>query len=252
MYNPLVNESPPLSAANPFSAKRLRPGVIPFLFPPDMDWSELDRRLGEHRYRGQVVGPHGTGKSTLFADWKARLARQGWNVVTIRMHHALDWQQRRRDLLRLCSSLLSVSRFQSRFHRLGASHGSETSQEPGLHDARGSWPCRSTDFVSNAIERGTGLPSRRSHCTHRECRSSPRRSRRSAVERTRWEHPRNFILALRLVRFGCPGDSSTGKVSVIRTLVFGANGSFGKVSHGSAIGRKFPSRQILLLGCYVT
>ena len=109
MYNLYVNESPPLSAPNPFSAKRLRPGVIPFLFPPDMDWSKLDRRLGENRYRGQIVGPHGTGKSTLFADWKARLARQGWNVVTIRMHGALDRQQRRQDLLKLVSSLLSVN-----------------------------------------------------------------------------------------------------------------------------------------------
>lgn len=56
-----------MRAGNPFSAPRFAPGAIPFLFPPGQSLELFLQRLRASRWRGQIVGPHGTGKSTLIA-----------------------------------------------------------------------------------------------------------------------------------------------------------------------------------------
>ena len=50
---------------NPFSTCRVRPGAIPYLFADDKNRAELMRRIDRYQGNGQIVGPHGTGKSTL-------------------------------------------------------------------------------------------------------------------------------------------------------------------------------------------
>lgn len=50
---------------NPFSAARLAPGVMPYLFAAGESPQSLVDRLRLNAWRGQIVGPHGIGKSTL-------------------------------------------------------------------------------------------------------------------------------------------------------------------------------------------
>lgn len=49
---------------NPFSSRYIKPGAREYLFPAGEAIEELIERLGEKRMV-QIVGPHGSGKSTL-------------------------------------------------------------------------------------------------------------------------------------------------------------------------------------------
>lgn len=72
---------PPRS--NPFSTRFVRPGALPYLFPPGQSAESLLSGLAETGWRGQIVGPHGSGKSTLLAALAEPLARRGrraWSV----------------------------------------------------------------------------------------------------------------------------------------------------------------------------
>jgi predicted Ser/Thr protein kinase len=53
------------AANNPFSSIRVQPGAIPFILPHGADVSELWEILREKRRPMQILGPHGSGKSTL-------------------------------------------------------------------------------------------------------------------------------------------------------------------------------------------
>lgn len=52
---------------NPFCSKRIRPGAIPFYFPEGESVETLLQRLEGNQWNGEIIGPHGTGKSTLLA-----------------------------------------------------------------------------------------------------------------------------------------------------------------------------------------
>lgn len=71
---------------NPFSTARVRPGAIPYLFPADSSADGLVARLRENAWWGQVVGPHGSGKSTLVAALAPRLVEAGRPVLSIALH----------------------------------------------------------------------------------------------------------------------------------------------------------------------
>ncbi|MBN2216711.1 MAG: hypothetical protein JW719_05005 [Pirellulales bacterium] len=77
--------------ANPFSTRCVRPGAIPFFFPPDVDASILVRRLADNQWRGQIVGPHGSGKSTLLAALFPAIEASSKHVVLVELH---DGQRR--------------------------------------------------------------------------------------------------------------------------------------------------------------
>lgn len=76
--------------SNPFSSHRIRPGAIPFLFPdPPQDDAALDRlvdQLRSYKWRAAIVGPHGTGKSTLLAALRPRLVAAGRELVAVTLH----------------------------------------------------------------------------------------------------------------------------------------------------------------------
>ena len=55
------------SADNPFSTRYTRPGAIPFRFPPGTSADGLVEQLRRQQWRGAIVGPHGSGKSSLVA-----------------------------------------------------------------------------------------------------------------------------------------------------------------------------------------
>ena len=73
---------------NPFSTARIRPSENSHLFfdgnslakDQSAGWANIFNSLSRNRFRGQIVGPHGTGKSTLLRGLVARL--QGIGLVT--------------------------------------------------------------------------------------------------------------------------------------------------------------------------
>jgi hypothetical protein len=50
---------------NPFSTRFVRPGAIAYHFSKSLDAVSLVELLRLHHWRGEIVGPHGSGKSTL-------------------------------------------------------------------------------------------------------------------------------------------------------------------------------------------
>jgi hypothetical protein len=65
------------SRSNPFSTRFTRPGAIPYWFGTPECAAGLARKLAASGLRGQIVGPHGTGKSTLIAALREQLEQQG-------------------------------------------------------------------------------------------------------------------------------------------------------------------------------
>ncbi len=60
---------------NPFSTRYVRPGALEYQFPPGEDAEQLVERLQCNRWWGQIVGPHGAGKTSLLHALKASLLR---------------------------------------------------------------------------------------------------------------------------------------------------------------------------------
>jgi hypothetical protein len=82
-----ATEPPRFDAAggrqNPFSAHRIQPSAVAFLFPPGTSADALVERLHAALWRGQIVGPHGSGKSTLLAALLSALQRAGHSTLSI-------------------------------------------------------------------------------------------------------------------------------------------------------------------------
>jgi len=81
--------SPP--AENPFSSRHVRPGAIPFFFPPGQSAAGLGASLCVQGWRGEIVGPHGSGKSSLLAVLIPAIRETGRPTVLIELH---DGQRR--------------------------------------------------------------------------------------------------------------------------------------------------------------
>ncbi len=73
-------------AANPFSARHIRPGAIAYRFPPGESGKAIVDRLRQAGWRGQVIGPHGSGKSTLLAAILPLIERAGMAVLLVELH----------------------------------------------------------------------------------------------------------------------------------------------------------------------
>ncbi len=67
---------------NPFRARQLCPGRLPFFFPPGVGVTDLLETFLENSCRGQIVGRHGTGKSTLLKMLAEEFQRREYQVVT--------------------------------------------------------------------------------------------------------------------------------------------------------------------------
>ena len=62
---------------NPFTAKRIAPGTIAYIFPDETTVDTLIDRLAARHWHGQIVGPHGSGKSTLLRTLATQLQQRG-------------------------------------------------------------------------------------------------------------------------------------------------------------------------------
>jgi hypothetical protein len=76
---------------NPFSTRRVRPGAVPFLFAGGQSAGRLIEQFKEDGWQGQIVGPHGTGKSALLATLVPLIEQAGRRTLTIELH---DGQRR--------------------------------------------------------------------------------------------------------------------------------------------------------------
>lgn len=73
--------------SNPFSVQFTRPDALPFVFSAGESTDSLIERLRKVGWNGQVVGPHGAGKSCFLATLIPALERTGVQVCTIELHN---------------------------------------------------------------------------------------------------------------------------------------------------------------------
>src|SRR6476469_9808642 len=71
--------------SNPFATRFIRPGAIPFLFLDDDSAEAIVERLKANKWWGQIIGAHGSGKSTLVAMLIPLLEATGRQVVSLKI-----------------------------------------------------------------------------------------------------------------------------------------------------------------------
>ncbi|MCA9196052.1 MAG: hypothetical protein KDA87_00885 [Planctomycetales bacterium] len=89
--------------SNPFSTKFVQPGEIDYVLPEGTTWDELIQLFVRNQLCGQIVGPHGVGKSTFLCSFLRRLSSDtDIKVSRINLQAARrDWSRVRTELGRL-------------------------------------------------------------------------------------------------------------------------------------------------------
>src|SRR5262245_44900485 len=90
--------APSTPGSNPFSSRWIRPGALPFLFPAGIDVPSLVAQLERNHWWGEIVGPHGTGKSTLLAGLLQAIRGCGRGTLQFELHNGqrrlpVGWRQ---------------------------------------------------------------------------------------------------------------------------------------------------------------
>lgn len=70
---------------NPFATSCVRPGALQYACESPEEFEHLLTRIEAGREH-QIVGPHGTGKSTLIHSLRDALAARGWQCASRRIH----------------------------------------------------------------------------------------------------------------------------------------------------------------------
>ncbi len=89
--NKMNRYCPAISRSNPFSTRRVRPGAVEYVFPKGDSAQRMIDRLQAAGWRGEIVGPHGSGKSALLATLIPAIRRAGKNPLLVELH---DGQRR--------------------------------------------------------------------------------------------------------------------------------------------------------------
>ena len=82
----MTRGTPASPVGNPFSTGRVRPGALDYLFSGGESAATLVNRLRRQGWWGQIVGAHGTGKSTLLASLIPALRDAGREPLRIALH----------------------------------------------------------------------------------------------------------------------------------------------------------------------
>ncbi|MBI9077456.1 MAG: hypothetical protein JEZ02_18765 [Desulfatibacillum sp.] len=69
--------------SNPFASRHIE--SLPYI-PTGMEWRHIMDRLHSLKGRGAIVGPKGTGKTTLLEELERRLAKKGFRVSLVRLN----------------------------------------------------------------------------------------------------------------------------------------------------------------------
>ncbi len=88
------------SSQNPFSKDRIE--KLPFRFRAGDSWELFLQRLVEQQYCGAIVGPHGSGKTTLMEELIPHLEERGFEPVVIHLPSESSMRDKERlpELLR--------------------------------------------------------------------------------------------------------------------------------------------------------
>jgi hypothetical protein len=76
----------PLPISNPFSTRFVRPDAMEFRFAPGPKLRQIIHRLWDKGCWGQIVGPHGSGKSTMVAMLSRHASSYGIRAVPFTLH----------------------------------------------------------------------------------------------------------------------------------------------------------------------
>ncbi len=71
---------------NPFATRWVRPSAIEYFFPDGQSDESLVERLEENGWWGQIIGPHGSGKSSLLAALIPVIESAGRRPLVIALH----------------------------------------------------------------------------------------------------------------------------------------------------------------------
>ena len=72
--------------SNPFATRFTRPGAIGYLFPAGQSVQNLVELLKGNDWWGEIVGPHGSGKSSLLAEFLPRIEGTGRRILQFSLH----------------------------------------------------------------------------------------------------------------------------------------------------------------------
>jgi hypothetical protein len=81
-----MNDASSFPVENPFCTRRIKPGALKYLFPPNAGCETLLKRLSNTAGWGEIIGPHGSGKSTLLAELIPALQADAWRTQLIELH----------------------------------------------------------------------------------------------------------------------------------------------------------------------
>jgi hypothetical protein len=87
-------------ASNPFATRFIRPGSIAYCFPAGISAETVVDQLAALRWCGAILGPHGSGKSSLLVALKPALAARGRQIVQQQLQGgewSLRWAELRSD-----------------------------------------------------------------------------------------------------------------------------------------------------------
>jgi energy-coupling factor transporter ATP-binding protein EcfA2 len=72
--------------SNPFATRFTRPGALGYLFPPGQSAVGMLDFLRNNGWWGEIIGPHGSGKSSLVAELLPLLEATGRRVAIYSLH----------------------------------------------------------------------------------------------------------------------------------------------------------------------
>ena len=77
-----------LPISNPFSTRYTCPSAVDYMYPAGTDTGRLVAKLRDSDWWGQIVGPHGSGKSTMLYTLAPALELAGRPVVFYTLHRS--------------------------------------------------------------------------------------------------------------------------------------------------------------------